>query len=120
MATSLDSIIDALSADERALVESRAADLIAEEATLRDLRRALALTQIDVAARLGVGQDNISRLEQRSDLLLSTLASYIEALGGRLELVARFPDRPSVKLGGLAQLDVSGTVDAKGGERGAE
>jgi hypothetical protein len=41
-----------------------------------------------------VGQDTISRLEKRSDMLLSTLRRYVEAMGGKLELVAQFPDRP--------------------------
>jgi hypothetical protein len=43
---------------------------------------------------LGVGQDTISRIERRSDMLLSTLHRYAEAMGGKLELVAEFPDRP--------------------------
>ena len=51
---------------------------------------------------LDIGQDGVSRLEQRSDLLLSTLRSYVQAVGGSLELIARFPDRPPVTLAGLA------------------
>jgi len=51
-------------------------------------------TQEDLAAALGVGQDSISRLERRSDMLLSTLRHYLESMGGKLELVAQFPDRP--------------------------
>jgi len=107
MAQPLDAVIDGLDAEERERVRDRAAELIAEESSLRDLRRALALTQTDLAARLGVGQDSVSRLEQRSDLMLSTLSAYVEALGGRLELVARFPDRPPVRLGGLADIDAA-------------
>ncbi len=45
---------------------------------------------------LGVGQDTISRLEKRSDMLLSTMRRYVEAMGGSLELVAQFPNRPPV------------------------
>ena len=51
-------------------------------------------TQEELAASLGVGQDTVSRIEQRSDVLLSTLRRYVEAMGGELELVARFPNRP--------------------------
>ena len=51
-----------------------------------------------MAELLGVGQDNISRLEGRADMLLSTLRSYVAAMGGSLDLVARFPDRPDVSL----------------------
>lgn len=62
--------------------------------TLKDLRKAAKQTQKDLAAALGVGQDTISRLEQRSDMLLSTLQHYVESVGGKLELVATFPNRP--------------------------
>ena len=48
-------------------------------------------------------RDGVSRLEQRSDLLLSTLRRAIEAMGGSLSLVARFPDRPPVELSGIAE-----------------
>ena len=50
-------------------------------------------------------QENVSRIEQRSDLLLSTLSGYVEAMGGKLSLVAEFPDRPPVALTGIAALD---------------
>jgi DNA-binding XRE family transcriptional regulator len=88
----------------RAKVDARAAELIAEEMTLRDLRRALERTQVHLARELGVKQETISRLEKRSDMLLSTLRSYVEAMGGELDLVARFPDRPPVRLKTLAAL----------------
>jgi len=57
-----------------------------------------------MAKALGVGQDTISRLEQRSDMLLSTMRRYVEAMGGRLDLVATFPNRPSVKVAHLADM----------------
>jgi DNA-binding XRE family transcriptional regulator len=94
-----------LSPARRKKVEARAATLIAEEMSLRDLRQALKLTQDQLADSLGIGQDGISRLEKRSDLLLSTLRSYVEAMGGHLELVAEFPDRPPVILSGLAGME---------------
>ena len=56
------------------------------------LRQARQQTQADLAERLDVPQAAISRMERRSDLLLSTLRHYVEALGGRLELRAVFPD----------------------------
>ena len=90
MARKLEQIMAALPAKRRAEVEARASNL----ATLKDLRQAVELTQQDLAATLGVGQDTISRLEKRSDMLLSTLRRYVEAMGGKLELVAQFPDRP--------------------------
>ena len=72
--------------------------------TLSDLRKARDLTQERMAEALEIGQEGVSRLERRSDLLLSTLRSYVEAMGGSLELVATFPDRPPVCLSGLKEL----------------
>jgi DNA-binding XRE family transcriptional regulator len=77
-------------------VEARAQELIAEELTLQDLRKAQKLTQEQMATVLNIGQDSISRLEKRSDMMLSTMRSYVEAMGGSLELVARFPERAPV------------------------
>ncbi len=86
----------------RRKVEDRAAELLAEEMCLRELRKARRLTQAHLARELGISQDGISRLEQRSDLLLSTLRKTVEAMGGSLSLIARFPDRPPVELSGIA------------------
>src|ERR1022692_783887 len=91
-----------LSPMQRKKVEVRAAELIAEEMTLRDLRKARKLTQVRMAHTLGITQDSVSRLEQRSDLLLSTLRRTVEAMGGSLSLVAEFPDRAPVVLSGIA------------------
>ena len=102
MATSLNDKIKALPRKRRQRVEARASELIGEELSLRDLRKAHELTQTSVAEALGMTQDGVSRIERRSDLLLSTLRSYVEAMGGQLRLVAEFPDRPAVQLAGLS------------------
>lgn len=102
MPTNINDIVKALPSAQRKRVEARAAQLIAEEMTLRDLRRARKLTQARVAKALGITQDGVSRLESRSDLLLSTLRKTIEAMGGNLSLVAQFPDRKPVVLSGIA------------------
>lgn len=73
--------------------------------SLREVRHAHRLTQERVAEALGIGQDQVSRLEQRSDFLISTLRSYIEAMGGSLSLVAEFPDRKPVILSGIATME---------------
>ena len=88
----------------RERTEDRARSLIAEEMSLRDLRKARRQTQARVAETLGINQENVSRIEQRSDLLLSTLSGYVGAMGGRLSLVAEFPDRPPVVVTGIAAL----------------
>ena len=100
--TNLEQIRKELSPARRKKVEARAAELIAEEMTLQELRRARKLTQVRMAKKLGVSQDGISKLERRSDLLLSTLRKTVEAMGGSLSLVAQFPDRNPVVLAGIA------------------
>src|SRR6202166_2248949 len=90
--TNVDRIIRKLIPAERKKVEARAAQLIAEEMTLRELRQARKLTQVRMAKTLGITQDSVSRLEKRSDLLLSTLRKTVEAMGGNLSLVAEFPN----------------------------
>lgn len=60
--------------------------------TLAELRNSRNITQIQLAAQLGITQGNVSRLEGRSEIYLSTLRSYIEALGGHLEIAAVFGD----------------------------
>ena len=103
--TTLKERLDRLPKTRRKRVEARAAALIAEEMSLQDLRRARKRTQVRVAKELGIKQENVSRIERRTDLLISTLRSYIQAMGGRLHLIAEFPDRPPIELTGLAALD---------------
>lgn len=92
MARKLDDMMAALPPDRLQRIDARAMEL----ATLKDLRQAAQQTQEQLAATLGVGQDTISRLEKRSDMLLSTLRHYVESMGGQLNLVAQFPNRPPV------------------------
>jgi DNA-binding Xre family transcriptional regulator len=78
-----------ITALERAMLDAMA---------LADLREARAVTQVELAGRLGVNQGNVSRLERRNNLYLSTLQEYVAALGGDLQLVARFPDGVEIRL----------------------
>jgi DNA-binding Xre family transcriptional regulator len=67
---------------------------------LGELRQSRRITQVQLAGALGISQGNVSRLEGRSDVYLSTLRSYVEALGGRLEIAAVFDDeRVAVAVG---------------------
>jgi len=104
MAISHDEVMAGLAAEMRDRVEARTEELIEEEMTLRDLRSVQHLTQERVAEILGVEQDSVSRMERRADMLLSTMSSYVEAMGGRLRLVAEFPNRRpyTVKLSDLS------------------
>jgi DNA-binding XRE family transcriptional regulator len=106
MPVNVNDIIRKLGPAQRKKVEARAAQLIAEEMTLQELRRARKLTQVRMAKMLGTTQDSVSRLEKRSDLLLSTLRKTVEAMGGSLSLVAEFPDRGAVVLSGFGGEEV--------------
>jgi hypothetical protein len=96
-----DEVFASFTPKERAEVKARAAELIAEEYALRDLRKARRVTQEQVARRLGGRQVYVSRLESRADMKLSTLQDYVRALGGDLRLVVTFPEGDSVRLGNI-------------------
>jgi transcriptional regulator with XRE-family HTH domain len=105
MAISHEEVMAKLSPERRARIEARTEELIEEEMTLRDLRQVQHLTQERVADILGIEQDSVSRMERRADMLLSTMSSYVEAMGGRLRLIAEFPNLHPylVKLGDLSE-----------------
>ena len=103
MPVNVNEIIQKLSPAKRKKVEDRAAEVIAEEMSLRDLRKARKLTQARVAKNLGITQDSVSRLEKRSDLLISTLRKSVKAMGGDVRIVAEFPDRAPVVLSDLSK-----------------
>jgi ribosome-binding protein aMBF1 (putative translation factor) len=75
------------------------------EMPLRELRRARELSQARLAETLEMTQSEVSKIERRTDLYLSTLRSYIEAMGGELEIIARFPDGDAVRVTQFAQLE---------------
>jgi transcriptional regulator with XRE-family HTH domain len=97
----LDQIIAQLPAERRARIEAGAQKLIAEEIALRHLRQARDLTQQRMAKLLDIDQAGISKIENRTDMLLSTLRGYVEAMGGSLRLLVEFPD-------GIAELSSLG------------
>lgn len=107
MARKLDDILAELPQQRRDRIEARAMEL----ATLKDLRLAAEKTQVELAATLGLRQDAISRLEKRSDMLLSTLRHYVEGMGGTLELVAKFPNRPPVVIDHFANNLEAGSTE---------
>ncbi len=111
MGPTLKEFIKSLPVEERRMIEARTRELIAEELSLQDLRKAMGRTQVEMARTLGVGQDAVSRIEKRADMLLSTLGAYVKGMGGELKLVAEFPGRPPVRLTGLEPL-AAAPVDA--------
>jgi DNA-binding XRE family transcriptional regulator len=88
----------------RKKIEARADQLIREEMTLRELRKARSLTQAKLARSLHVKQEQVSRIEQRTDLHISTLRRQVEAMGGELTILASFPNGAPVKLVGIGDI----------------
>lgn len=85
----------------RRKIEARTNQFIREEMTLRELRKARSLTQAKLARSLHVKQEQVSRIEQRTDLHISTLRRQVEAMGGELTILACFPNGAPVKLVGI-------------------
>jgi DNA-binding XRE family transcriptional regulator len=100
----LDEIMAELPAARRKKIEKRTAELVAEEMTMRELRKARKMTQVQLAQKLGIKQEQVSRSEKRADIHLSTLKKSVEAMGGTLTLVAHFPDGAPVRLTGFADM----------------
>ena len=69
-----------------------------EEMSLHELRKARELTQTKIAEDLHIGQGDVSKLERRTDMYVSTLASYLQAVGAELEIRAVFPGGRAVKI----------------------
>jgi transcriptional regulator with XRE-family HTH domain len=96
--THLDDFITSLPEAEQQAIAEEAQRLIAEEMTLRELRQARARSQRVVAEVLHIKQAAVSKIERRTDMYVSTLREFIHAMGGELEIIARFPDRPPVHI----------------------
>ena len=79
------------------------ADRLGEEMDIAEVRRAIKLSQQDVDQTLQIRQGTVAKIEERADMSLSTLRRFIEAMGGELEIVARFPDQ-AVRIKGFAEL----------------
>ncbi|MBI2792836.1 MAG: XRE family transcriptional regulator [Gammaproteobacteria bacterium] len=91
MAKPFKNLRDKMSPQAQKASEEKAKKMLSEM-PLQELRKARQLSQKSIAEVLSTEQANISRLEQRTDMYISTLRSYIEAMGGQLDIIARFPD----------------------------
>jgi hypothetical protein len=103
MAIPYEQVLAEESEETQLWVKRRAAELIAEELNLRELRRLRRLTQVRLSKKLKIGQEGVSRIEKRTDLYLSTLRTYVEGVGGKLSLIVEFPDRAPVILAGFGE-----------------
>lgn len=91
MSENFDELKKELSPEARKRVEQRREEIRAN-LPLQELRQAREYTQQQLADSLGVDQSSVSKMERRTDMYLSTLRSYVEAMGGELEIRARFPE----------------------------
>jgi transcriptional regulator with XRE-family HTH domain len=96
------------------MAADRAAELRTEIEGLQPLRQALEQTQVALAERMQVSQASIAKIEQRTDVLLSTLRHYVQGLGGELSLVASFPGRPDIRITGFGDISNSTNVSKRG------
>ncbi|TAE34444.1 MAG: XRE family transcriptional regulator [Alphaproteobacteria bacterium] len=101
---SLDDVMNTLPDERKNAIEERAAQKIKAYKNLQELRMRTGLTQAKISEELNIPQGNVSRLEQSSDMLLSTLQKYVHAVGGSLHITVQFPDQPPVHLSGLSDL----------------
>ena len=105
MACALQDKLATLDPARRAGIEAEAARLHTEYLTLQELRKARELTQVQLSATLGIQQATVAKYERQSDLLLSTLTSYVRAMGGSLKLMVEFPGKEPVALEGLGDTE---------------
>lgn len=100
----LQTLWDDLPEERKQRIKAKTAELEVEYLTLQELRKKAGLTQARLSEGLNMPQPNLSRLEKNSDMLLSTLRSYVEAIGGRLSLTVELPNKPPINLAGLGDL----------------
>jgi len=114
MKKTLNDYLQALPPARREKVERRAEELIAEEMGLQELRKAMQQSQQRLAEKLHVKQAAVSKIEHRTDMYVSTLRDFIQAMGGTLEITASFPNRPPVRITQfeLLEADVRETIEA--------
>lgn len=98
MGRTLDQVIAELPSERRERVEARYQELKHEVEGLRELREITGKAQLEIAAALNIKQPSVSKIEKQTDMYLSTLRNYIEAIGGELELVVKLPQRPPIRL----------------------
>jgi predicted XRE-type DNA-binding protein len=90
--------------ERRAKIEARAVELMAEIEGLQALRLLAQRSQQQIAQKLRIKQPSVHKIEQQTDLYLSTLRKFVEAAGGTLELRVNLPGQPPIRLTGIADL----------------
>jgi len=101
MARTLKQVLDALPPERRARIDRRFDELVNEVESLKELRRLSEMSQAKIAKSLKISQPAVSKIEKQTDMYLSTLRGYVEAMGGELDVIVRLPNRTPVKVRSL-------------------
>ncbi|MET4600952.1 putative XRE-type DNA-binding protein [Bradyrhizobium sp. JR4.1] len=107
MGRSLNQIIADLPTERQKGIEARYQEVKQEVEGLRELRQLAGKAQADIATALNIKQPSVSKIEKQADMYLSTLRSYVEAVGGKLELVVKLPSRRALRLQHLGDVGAS-------------
>jgi transcriptional regulator with XRE-family HTH domain len=98
MGRNLKQIIAALPTDRQARIDARYREMKDEVEGLRELRQIAGKAQAEIATTLNIKQPSVSKIESQADMYLSTLRSYVEAIGGELDLMVRLPKRRVLRI----------------------
>lgn len=101
MVRMLKEVLDALPPKRRADINRRFDELVNEVESLKELRRISEMSQAKIAETLKISQPAVSKIEKQTDMYLSTLRSYVEAMGGELDVIIRLPNRTPVRVRSL-------------------
>jgi predicted XRE-type DNA-binding protein len=107
MVRALKEVLDALPTDRRAEIDRRFDELVSEVESLKELRRISEMSQARIAAILKISQPAVSKIEKQTDMYLSTLRSYVEAMGGELDVIVRLPNRAPLRVTSLEDVTAS-------------
>lgn len=115
MGRSLNEIIAALPPEEQAEIDARYQDMKQDVEGLRELRQIAGKAQAEIAYALNIKQPSVSQIERQTDMYVSTLRSFVEAMGGELELTVKLPKRPPLRIHQLG--DAVAPLQAAAGSR---
>lgn len=107
MPVALKDVLDALPTKRRAKLDRQFKELVNEVESLRELRRLSAKSQVKVANALKISQPAVSKLERQTDMYLSTLRSYVEAIGGELDVIVRLPNRHPIRVRSMEDINAA-------------
>lgn len=113
MGRRLEDVIAAVPEERRQRIEMRFQQLRDEVKSLGELRRAAGKAQAQIASALKIKQPSVSKIEKQADMYLSTLKSYVEAIGGQLDLIVRLPSRGPLRIERLGDVTEAAKTEGR-------